>query len=265
MEFKNLTQYCYTRAKNIKLSRRFLIISCCIFCGIFLIWGVNHIASTPRLSPELKALEEKAEKGDTVALHKLLKFYDENSEIIVEVEEIVDAYGNEIAVEENSLGPVDNSLSELYFERLQYWLNRGLYIDDPVAKQITGMRLYYVDEKETIRYLSEVADKGDGQAALYCGSAYFNQGEGEEAFKYLNMAYEKGVPSAGWHLAICYSQGVGTKMNKEKAIEVLRHSALLDYPEAVMEMKRIEPENLIWKNKADSLEIDFPDYVIIDD
>lgn len=39
-----------------------------------------------------------------------------------------------------------------------------------------------------------------------------------------------GVPSAGWHLAMCYSCGIGTKENKEKAIEVLKQSALLDYP-----------------------------------
>ena len=79
------------------------------------------------------------------------------------------------------------------------------------------------------------------------------------------MAYEMGVPSAGWHLAMCYSRGFGTEKNKGKAIEVLKQSALLDYPEAVMEMKRIDPNNTLWQNKADSLEIDFPDFVIIDD
>ena len=74
MEFKNLTRYCYTRAKNINLSRRFLIISCCIIGGITAIWGFSQIISKPSLSPELKAWEKLAENGDTVSLHKLLNW-----------------------------------------------------------------------------------------------------------------------------------------------------------------------------------------------
>lgn len=45
----------------------------------------------------------------------------------------------------------------------------------------------------------------------------------------------------------------------------MRHAAILDYPEAVSEMRRIEPDNEIWHHKADSLEIDFPDFPIIPD
>lgn len=264
MEFKNLTRYCYTRVKNIKLSRRFLIISWCIIGGITSIWGFSQIISKPSLSPELKAWEKLAENGDTISLHKLLNYYNDNSEIYVEVVEEIDAYGNEINYEDKNES-IDNSLNELYLERLYYWLNKGLSINDPVAKRITGMRLYYDDEATAIQYLADLAEKGDGQAALYCGSACFNQGKGQEAFKYFNIAYEMGIPSAGWHLAMCYSRGFGTEQNKEKAVEVLKHSALLNYPEAVLEMKRIEPHNPLWQNKADSLEIDFPDFVILDD
>ena len=45
----------------------------------------------------------------------------------------------------------------------------------------------------------------------------------------------------------------------------MRHAAMHDYPEAVSEMRRIEPKNEIWQHKADSLEIDFPDFPIIPD
>ena len=45
----------------------------------------------------------------------------------------------------------------------------------------------------------------------------------------------------------------------------MRHSAMLNYPEAVSEMRRIEPQNKTWQHKADSLEIDFPDFPIIPD
>ena len=63
--------------------------------------------------------------------------------------------------------------------------------------------------------------------------------------------------------AMCCSQGAGVDFNREKAIEVLRHSAMMNYPEAVLEMRRIEPSNKLWQHKADSLEIDFPDFPII--
>ena len=264
MEINKLINWGINHFKRIQLNKRFLLILSSFTCGIFLIWGANYISSRPQLDPELKTLEKLAENGDTVALHKLLYFYDDNSDIIIEVVEAIDADGNEI-VEEEDIESIDNDLNELYLERLHYWLNKGLTSNDPVAKSITGRRLYYEDEIAAIPYLAEMAENGDSQAALFCGSACFNQGKGPEAFKYLTLAYEMGVPSAGWHLAMCYSRGFGTEQNKEKAVEVLKQSALLDYPEAVLEMKRIEPNNTLWQNKADSLEIDFPDFVIIDE
>ena len=178
------------------INRRAVIILLFVVSGMFIVWGMNFMVSKPQLSRELKSLEREAEKGDTVALHKLLNFYDENSEIIIEIVEARDAYGNEIEINEISEEPFDSNLNELYLERLNYWLNKGLAINDPVAKRITGMRLYYEDETKAIQYLAELAEKGDRQAALFCGSACYNQDRGQEAFKYLNLAYEMGEPSA---------------------------------------------------------------------
>lgn len=45
----------------------------------------------------------------------------------------------------------------------------------------------------------------------------------------------------------------------------MRHAALLNYPEAVSEMRRIESDNKIRQHKADSLEIDFTNFTIIPD
>ena len=154
-------------------------------------------------------------------------------------------------------------MTKLYSDRLDYWLEKGIAINDPVALATKGMRMYYTDEAKAIVYLSKAADEGNAQAALFCGSACLNQGKGEDAFKYLSIAYKLGAPSAGWHLAMCYSAGIGIEPNREKAIEVMRHAALLNYPEAVSEMRRIEPGNKVWQYKADSLEIDFPDFPII--
>lgn len=215
----------------------------------------------------LTKLEALAEQGDTAAMHRLIEFYDENSSVYVEVEEVIEPDGTEwTAAEVDSLNLANKNnaeMTKLYSERLDYWLEKGIAMNDPVALATKGMRMYYEHEANAIVYLSKAADTGNAQAALFCGSACLNQGKGEEAFKYLSTAYRLGAPSAGWHLAMCYSEGIGTEPNREKAIEVMRHAALLNYPEAVSEMRRLEPNNEIWQHKADSLEIDFSAFPII--
>ncbi len=212
-------------------------------------------------------LESLAEQGDTAAMHRLIEFYDKNSSVYVEVEEVIEPDGTDwTAAEVDSLNLANKNnaeMTKLYSDRLDYWLEKGIAMNDPVALVTKGMRLYYEDEVNAIVCLSKAADTGNAQAALFCGSACLNQGKGEDAFKYLSIAYRLGAPSAGWHLAMCYSAGIGTEPNQEKAIEVMRHAALLNYPEAVSEMRRIESDNKIWQHKADSLEIDFPDFPII--
>lgn len=218
---------------------------------------------------KLIKLESLAEQGDTAAMHRLIEFYDENSSVYVEVEEVIEQDGTEwSAAEVDSLNLANKNnaeMTKLYSDRLDYWLEKGIAMNDPVALATKGMRMYFGDEANAIVYLSKAAETGNAQAALFCGSACLNQDRGEDAFKYLSIAYRLGAPSVGWHLAMCYSGGIGTKPNREKAIEVMRHAAILNYPEAVSEMRRIEPDNNVWQHKADSLEIDFPDFPIIPD
>lgn len=102
----------------------------------------------------------------------------------------------------------------------------------------------------------------DAEAALFCGSALYNQGQIGKALKYLKFAYDNEIPSAGWHLAMCLSRS-SQALDKDLIIDCLRHSANLNYPEAVIEMQRIEPTNPVRQHKADSLEINFPDFPII--
>lgn len=230
------------------------------------IYAQNCEPSSPAYK-QLQEWEQLAEKGDTAAMHRLIEFYDENSSIYVEVEAVIEADGYEWTTAEidslNSVNKTNAEMSEQYSKRLEYWLSRGILENDPVALLTKGMRLYYEDETKAIDYLSKAAENGSAQAALFCGSTCLNQGKGNEAFKYLSLAYQLGVPSAGWHLAMCYSAGIGTEPNKSKAIEVMRHAAILNYPEAVSEMRRIEPTNPVWQNKADSLDLTFPDFPII--
>ena len=211
--------------------------------------------------------EKMAENGDTASMHRLIEYYDENSIIYVEVEGVIDADGYEWTAAEvdslNSANKINADMARQHADRLEYWLDKGIAMNDPIALSTKGMRLYYEDETEAINYLSKAADAGNAQAALFCGSACLNQGKENEAFKYLSLAYKLGVPRAGWHLAKCYSAGIGTVPDLVYAIEVMRHAAILNYPEAVSEMRRIEPYNPIWEYKADSLDITFPDFPII--
>lgn len=208
-----------------------------------------------------------AEQGDTAAMHRLIEFYDKNSTIYVEVEEVIDPDGYEWTTAEvdslNSANQNNADQTKFYSDRLDYWLDKGIAMNDPVALATKGMRLYYEDEAEAVSYLSKAADAGNAQAALFCGSACLNQRRGNDAFKYLSLAYRLGAPSAGWHLAMCYAAGIGTSPDREKAIEAMRHSAMMNYPEAVLEMQRIEPDNKVWQHKADSLDIQFSDFPII--
>lgn len=230
------------------------------------IYAQNRESPSPA-DKQLHEWEQLAEKGDTAAMHRLIEFYDENSTIYVEVEEVIDPDGYEWTTSEvDSLNLANKSnadMTKVYSHRLDYWLDKGIAMNDPVALASKGMRLYYDDEAEAVSYLSKAADAGNAQAALFCGSACLNQRRENDAFKYLSLAYRLGAPSAGWHLAMCYSAGIGTEPNRDKAIEVMRHAAILNYSEAVSEMRRLEPDNKVWQHKADSLNTTFPDFPII--
>lgn len=251
-----------------------------IFIAIVLIVAVFAIAfgqkektNNAELPDAIKELEMLATSGDTAAMHKLLRFYDDHSPIYLEVEEVIGAESGEVYVDSmvvvdeifeiDGVGPISEELEVLFADRLEYWLSRSLEMNDPVATYIKGMRLYYTDEAEALKYLSKAAEMGYSRAALFCGSALFNQGDGQEAIKYLTIADELGERSAGWHLAMCYIGNAGVKEDVEKAIHYIVKSALKDYPEAVLEMKRIDPENPLWKHKIDSLKIGFRGFPII--
>lgn len=45
-------------------------------------------------------LETLAQQGDTAAMHRLIEFYDENSTVYVEVEEVIEPDGTEWTAEE---------------------------------------------------------------------------------------------------------------------------------------------------------------------
>ena len=135
--------------------------------------------SNANVNKQVEEWEVLAEKGDTAAMHRLIEFYDENSSEFVEVEAIIDCDGEEVPQEKvdsiNDANRISAEMSKEYAERLDYWLKKGLTMNEPVALVTKGMRLYYTDANESIKYLSKVAQKGNAQAALFCGSVCLNQ------------------------------------------------------------------------------------------
>lgn len=103
---------------------------------------------------KLIKLESLAEQGDTAAMHRLIEFYDENSSVYVEVEEVIEPDGTEwSAAEVDSLNLANKNnaeMTKLYSDRLDYWLEKGLAINDPVALATKGMRMYYDNETDAI-------------------------------------------------------------------------------------------------------------------
>lgn len=73
-------------------------------------------------------LESLAEHGDTAAMHRLIEFYDENSSVYVEVEEVIEPDGTEwSAAEVDSLNLANRNneeMTKLYSDRLDYWLEK---------------------------------------------------------------------------------------------------------------------------------------------
>lgn len=160
----------------------------------------NNNRSKIELPEEIKQLEQIAEDGDTIALHKLLRFYDENVPIYLEVEDYVDASGSDDPTpeEEDPAATIDPELEALYNARIEYWLDKGLAMNDPVAIYIKGMRLYNsLELSEALEYLTKSADNGYAKAALYCGARYYDQGDLDNAIKYLMFAHNSGETSAG--------------------------------------------------------------------
>lgn len=103
-------------------------------------------------------LEILAEQGDTAAMHRLIEFYDENSTVYVEVEAVFEPDGSEwTAAKVDSLNFANRNnadMTKYYSNRLDYWLEKGVAMNDPVAFATKGMRLYHKDDENAIYYLS---------------------------------------------------------------------------------------------------------------
>ena len=208
---------------------------------------------------DIKRLEQMAETGDTAALHRVLEYYDINAPVVL------------AAVSEEGIGyddvcqdttktttppPPDTgtATSDYFTSRLQYWLEKGLANNDPLATYITGIRLYDKNDAKAMSYLERAAEMGNVDAMMFCGSIYFDAGSIDKAIKYYDLAYKKDVPCAGWKLAGCYIKTGQYRF--DETFDVIYKSANLGCPDAVRMMIKTDPGNPKWRELYERMELE---------
>ena len=209
---------------------------------------------------DIKRLEQMAERGDTAALHSVLEYYDINAPVAMTM---IDekGVGYEEAVRDTTRTatppPSDAGVNaeEYFTSRLQYWLSVGLVKNDPLGTYIMGKRLYFKKNAKAMFYLDRAAELGNTDAMMLCGSIYLDNGTLDKAIKYYYLAYKKSVPCAGWKLAGCYMDMDPDKY-KDQILDALIKSAHLECPDAVRAMTEMDPENPVWKEKNERLELE---------
>lgn len=72
------------------MKTKILLAAVLTVAAVAILWAQNKGNKSPELPDEVKEWEQLAEQVDTVALHKLLVFFDNNAPVYVEVEEVIE-------------------------------------------------------------------------------------------------------------------------------------------------------------------------------
>lgn len=233
----------------------------------------------------LKTLEDAGEKGDIAACRYLYYYYDSiygtPSEAYAEVEEVITPegdwiwYGNpedkpddvRLPTEEERGGNVfvetvvQDTLPGNDIPMQWYWLRRAAQLGDAESQCEYGeVAQFALGTDSAMVWWEKSAMQNYPRGVLFYGNELYNQALdkksqaiGLKAFQMLTKAFEYGkeLPSAGWHLGLCYINAVGTAENYEKGIDCLRQSAKYGYPEAIITMSELDLEDsTFWEKKA---------------
>lgn len=233
-----------------------------------------------------KILERAGEQGDIAACRYLYHYYDSiygtPSEAFAEVEEVITPdgdwiwYGDPAKKPEGARLPNEDELDDsevrdsvVIQDTLPgndipiqwYWLRRAAQFGDAESQCEYGeVAQFALDTDSAMVWWEKSALQDYPRGVLFYGNELYNQAiekksqnVGLKAFQMLTKAYSfgKDLPSAGWHLGLCYWNAVGTPENIEKGIECLRQSAKYGYPEAIIAMSEIGVEDSqYWEKKA---------------
>lgn len=235
----------------------------------------------------LKILETAGNKGDIASCRYLYHYYDSiygaPNDAYAEVEEVITPEGDwiwygdpdqkpsgarlpsaeEMVAEEvvDSVICVDDSLPENDIPIQWYWLRRAAEFGDAESQCEYGEVAQFAFGTDSAMVWWEKSALQDfPRGVLFYGNELYNQAAeqrsqtiGLKAFQMLSKAYSLGkeLPSAGWHLGLCYMNAVGTHQDTEKGLECLRQSAKYGYPEAILQMSELGLEDSpYWESLA---------------
>lgn len=94
------------------------------------------------------------------------------------------------------------------------------------------------------------ANQGNWYSQLALAKLFKADGNPEEAFNYMKLAADRGLPEAKHLLSLCYYRGIGTELNKEQGFKNLKEAIQLKVEKAqrtlelFCEKKLISPEHL---------------------
>ncbi|GES98820.1 kinase-like domain-containing protein [Rhizophagus clarus] len=82
-----------------------------------------------------------------------------------------------------------------------------------------------VDNERAFKLFKRVGKKGNAIAQYYLGNIYLAENNNIKAFDYYKKSADKGFSESQFHIAICYSKGIGTEINKTRAVEIIKELA----------------------------------------
>ena len=168
------------------------------------------------------AWRASANVGDTGAMVRLAKLYEEGDVVELDKEEAVKWY---------------RKGAELGNEKAQFELATCYHEGKGVEE----------DREEAARWMMKAAEKGTDRGVQWIMGRYYQEGWGVEkspveAVKWFERSAKKGFPIAKYYLAMCYLEGEGVQKDEVKAEQLLEEAADAGEKNAKTELKRIRDE-----------------------
>ncbi|GES99200.1 kinase-like domain-containing protein [Rhizophagus clarus] len=170
-----------------------------------------------------------AKKGDNDALYLLSYYYVFGMGINVDKEKAFKII-KKLAKNENQNTKYLSGDKGFTTNKINDWFSKMLIINKLLnTKTILGSYYLYgcgteVNNIKANKLFKEAEKNGNALAQYYLGDHYLAVNR-TKAFEYYKKSAEKGIQDAQLKVGICYNKGIGTEINKTKAIELIKELA----------------------------------------
>lgn len=263
-----------------------ICISCSLFSESSPVAKAEKLFQKGDTIKALELLEIAGNNGDVASCRYLYHYYDSiygtPYDAYAEVEEVITPdgdwiwYGNPNQKPDGARLPNKEELAEEVTDTVVcvydsvsgndipvqwYWLRRAAQFGDAESQCEYGeLAQFSLGTDTAMVWWEKSALQNYPRGVLFYGNELYNQALekksqsiGLKAFQTLTKAYSfgKDLPSAGWHLGLCYMNAIGTRQDTEKGLECLRQSAKYGYPEAIVELSELGLEDSpYWESQA---------------